>query len=220
MRGLRKVRDDHTFRVILLPGKKTGHYIEAELEQQELAAIGYFTTQWAFLEHLILFKTAELCPKQKDVQKDAASLAFSKRLSAWRQTIEKFAHTDEEKERLLKLVSKAANLEDRRHKLSHGLWMSDASDPRTLIASSFRSGVAFEVEFDFDGLMKLGHEVGKLCFDLLFPEGKEQALKAMAALAKDGGFVSRSWALSVMDKKAIVKKRPKTGNRPKRKSQS
>lgn len=59
-----------------MPGKKTGHRIEAELEQQELAAIGYVTTQWAFLEHLILANTVELCSDTKSIPADASSLAL------------------------------------------------------------------------------------------------------------------------------------------------
>jgi hypothetical protein len=207
------------FRIVLLPGKQTRHRIEAELEQRELAAIGYVITQWAFLEHLILTSTVELCPDAKFIPAKASSLAFNDRLRAWRQTIEKFA-TTEDKGRLLKLVGKAANLEEKRHKISHGLWTSDASDPATLIAYSYRPRVAFEVEFDFDGLIKLAHEVGELCFNLVFPEGKQQAFESMATRG-GSGFVSRSFALDVIDKNAISRnKRPRVGNRPKRKSQN
>jgi hypothetical protein len=213
-----KSADDHAIRILITPGKETGHRVEAVLEEKELAAIGYVTTQWAMLEHLILVSTIELCSDPKSVPADAASLAFKDRLRAWRQTIEKFVPTATEKSRLLKLVSRAANLEQRRHKLIHGLWTSDPTDPTTLIAFSFRPRVEFEAEFDFDGLIKLGENVGELCFSLMYPGGKQQAYKAMADdLVERGGFISRSFQLAASDQKGINnKKRPRTGNRPKR----
>jgi hypothetical protein len=144
-------------------------------------------------------------------------LAFKDRLRAWRQTIEKFASPATEKSRLLKFVSRVANLEQRRHKLTHGLWASNPTDPATLIAFSFRPRVAFEAEFDFDGLIKLGADVGELCFGLMFPGGKQQAFEAMADEVSQRGVISRSFQLAVSPPKAAGnKKRPRVGNRPKR----
>jgi hypothetical protein len=212
-----KSADDHLIRILLTPGKETGHRVEADLEEKELAAIGYVTTQWAMLEHLILASTIELCSDPESIPAAAASLAFKDRLRAWRQTIEKSAATAAEKSRLLKLVSNAANLEQRRHKLTHGLWASDPTDPTTLIAFSFRPRVEFEAEFDFDGLIKLGHDVGKLCFSLMFPGGKQQAYEAMADdLAERGSLISRSFKLAASSESANSKKRPRIGNPPKR----
>lgn len=211
-----KSADDHTIRIVIMPGKETGHRIEAELEEKELAAIGYVTTQWAMLEHLILGSTVELCSDTESLPVGAAGLAFKDRLRAWRLTVEKFATPAAEKSRLLKFVSRVANLEQRRHKLTHGLWTSNPTDHTTLIAFSFRPKVAFEAEFDFDGLIRLGADVGELCFSLMFPDGKEQAFEAMADEVSQRGVISRSFQLSVSPPKAANEKRPRMGNKPKR----
>jgi hypothetical protein len=213
-----KSADDHVIRIVLSLGKGP-HRVEADLEERELAAIGYVTTQWAFLEHLILESTVALCSGSKaQIPADATSLAFENRRRAWRQTIEKFA-TTHEKEKLLKLMSTAANLEQRRHQIGHGLWASDPADPETLVAFSFRPRVQFEAEYDFEGLIKLGNDIGELCFKLAFPGGKEESYAAVADLIeRRDGYVSRRFKLSAADKNAHRKKRPRTGNRPKRKS--
>ena len=173
-RGAMKSANNHVIRINLRPGQETGHWVEADLEEKELAAIGYVTTQWALLEHLILENTVVLCSDAKAaIPVDATSLSFENRRRAWRKTIEKFAPTAEKKKSLLKLVSTAANLEQRRHQIGHGLWASDPADPHTLLAFSVRPRVQFEAEYDFDGLIKLGNHIGELCFKLMFPGGKK-----------------------------------------------
>src|SRR5262245_29822873 len=112
------------------------HRVEPDLEEEELAAIGYVTAQWAHLEHGILASTLVLSYENEAAPpKETTSRAFEKRLGAWRVTIERFVTDKKEKARLLKLVSKAANLSASRHKLAHGLWTWDYTDPKTLRAS-------------------------------------------------------------------------------------
>lgn len=209
---------DHVFRIFLVPKKKTGHRIEPDLERDELAAIGYITAQWSFLEHAILAHTAELARKNRTtLPTDATNLSFTKRLRAWRLMIQQFVTDPHDKQRLLKLVSKIANLEFKRHKASHALWTWDPSDPATLKAFSFRPRVAFDVEFDFDGLVEVGHEIGEINFDLMFPGGKDHAWASFGELvAERGAFVSRSLLLPEA-KKGRQGRRPLKASLPKRK---
>ena len=198
------------------------HTLEPDLEEEELAAIGYVTAQWAHLEHAILASTFVLSSKNGvALPKDATNLSFEKRLDAWRITIERFVTDEKEKARLLKLVSKAANLSASRHKLAHGLWAWDYSDPATLKAFSFRPKVDFEAHFNAEGIRQLGEKIGELNFALSFPGGKMDAWKSMAEHLNEGTFVARSFLLSGLSglsgKHARAGRRPLQGRSPKRK---
>jgi hypothetical protein len=197
------------------------HTLEPDLEEEELAAIGYVTAQWAHLEHAILASTFMLSSKNGvTLPRDATNLSFEKRLVAWRVTIERFVTDENEKARLLKLVSKAANLSASRHKLAHGLWAWDYSDPATLNAFSFRPKVHFEAHFNAEGIRQLGEKIGELNFALSFPGGKMDAWQSWAEhlQANEGTFVARSFLLSGLSRKqARAGRRPLQGRSPKRK---
>src|SRR5262249_34825898 len=124
---------------------------------------------------------------------------------------------EKEKTRLLKLVSKAANLSASRHKLAHGLWAWDYSDPVTLKAFSFRTKVKFEADFNAEGIRRLGERLGELNFELSFPGGKMDAYKSMAELASEGRGASRSCLLQLSGDKVGTGRRPLQGKSPKRK---
>jgi len=159
------------------------HKLEPHLEPEELEAIGHVTVQWAYLEHAILISTLALSfENEAEPPKDATSLSFEKRLDAWRATIERFVIDKKEKTRLLKLVSKAANLSASRHKLAHGVWTWDYTDPETLRAFSFRPYVGFEADFNAAGIRQLGERIGELNFQLSFPGGKEEAGNRLPSL--------------------------------------
>jgi hypothetical protein len=190
------------------------HRLEPDLVEEELAAIGYVTAQWAHLEHEILANTLVLSGEAAP-PKEATSLAFGKRLDAWRVTIERFVTDKKEKARLLKLVSKAANLSASRHKLAHGLWTWDYTDPKTLRAFSFRPNVQFEADFNAEGIRRLGERIGELSFELSCPGGKMDAWKSMAELASEGRGASRSFQLS--GDKVGARRRPLQGRSPKHK---
>lgn len=200
---------DHKFRLVLSPRGEPNR-IEPDLEEKEMAAIGFVTAQWSYLEHVILDNTLSLIPDGEQRPSDANNLSFSKRLNAWRLTIERYAQGSD-KSRLLRLVSKAANLEAQRHKIAHGLWTWDSLNPTRLTAFSFRPRVAFEATFDFDALIRLSLQIGELNFELTYPRGVEDALEAIADAASERPLVSRSFLLSVTEEPAKHRriKRPK-----------
>jgi hypothetical protein len=194
------------------------HRLEPDLEEEELAAIGYVTAQWAHLEHEILASTLALSYENGAAPPaEATNLSFEKRLGVWRKTIERFVTDKKEKARLLKLVSKAANLLASRHKLAHGLWTWDYTDPKTLRAFSFRPNVHFEADFNAEGIRRLGERIGELSFELSCPGGKMDAYKSMAELASEGRGASRSFLLQLSGDKVGAGRRPLQGRSPRRK---
>jgi hypothetical protein len=194
------------------------HRVEPDLEEEELAAIGYVTTQWAHLEHVILAITLALSYANGAAPPaEATNLSFEKRLGAWRRTVEQFVTDKKEKARLLKLVSKAANLLASRHKLAHGLWTWDYTNPKTLRAFSFRPNVQFEADFNAGGIRRLGERIGELNFELSCPGGKMDAYKSMAELASAGRGASRSCLLELSGDKVGAGRRPLQGRSARRK---
>jgi hypothetical protein len=208
---------DQTFRILIDVRGKDEHQIEPDLEEHELAAIGYVSAQWAFLEHAILASTIKIAEdNQAPIPTDAYSLAFAKRLRAWRLMIEEYV-AEPAKGVLLKIASSAANLEEKRHQAAHALWTWEDHDPQTMRAFSFRPNVEFDVDFDFEGLRLIGEKIGRLNFQLIFPGGKEDAWKSFIDLASEkSAYVSRSFLLSAA-KKAPSNRRPRQGSLPKRK---
>lgn len=211
---------DHNLIVSFDPKKGSAHRIESDLREKELAAIGYVTVQWAYLEHAILSQTLRIAENNKaPVDDKAFSLSFENRRTAWRKSIEQHVTDATERKALLKLCSKVASLETRRHRLTHGLWGWERDDPETLRAYSFRPRVTFDVNFDFDGLMELGFRIGEVNFQLTFPGGEKEASQSAADLANEpSGYASRSYLLSVMDRTGKPKRRPRQGvpRQPKR----
>jgi hypothetical protein len=71
---------DHIFKVLIDIEPHPKHRIEPDLEEKELAAIGYVVTQWSYLEHSILASTIELCSAKKtNPPMDAASPPSNRR---------------------------------------------------------------------------------------------------------------------------------------------
>ena len=172
------------------------HEIIPELDEKELGAIGLVTTQWSYLEHAIFYNTCFIADKaQAPVPKDATNLAFKKRLRAWRLSIEQLSPPDD-KARLLRLHDRTANLEQKRHKVVHGLWTWDQKQPDNLTAFSFRPSVEFELKFDLKSLIKLAREIGQVNFELTYPGGKEQAFRELVEQASERPSLRRSFLRS------------------------
>lgn len=159
-------------RVVKKIGKDEPWRLKIELTDDEMAAIGRITVQWAFLEHLLLLRTADAAQMAGlKIPLDAASAAFTKRLRAWRLLVEETVADLPEKTRDLKLVSQIANAEGDRHKITHGLWDWDDDNPEVLRASSFRPRFQFEKKLDLKALTKLADKIAEINYRLYLPEG-------------------------------------------------
>ena len=119
-----------------------------DLEEKELAAIGWVTAHWAILEHYLLHQSMEMAEARgAEPAKDVFNLSFARRRKAWLEEIRLLPDGDR-KTQLEKLSGKIANCEDRRHKTTHGLWAWDLADPDQLKTFSKRPRVEFEIRID------------------------------------------------------------------------
>ena len=190
-----------------------------ELQEAEVWVIGLITIQWAYLEHMLLFDTARMAEQAKfsKFPSDATSLAFSRRLAAWRLTMEATINGKAKRARLLRLASRIANVKRDRHKIVHGLWEWSPSAPEKLSAYSFRPRVAFRDDgFSFNRLLKLADRIAAINFELTYPSyptderkarvwSTREQLKALRYL--DFAYASRRFLLQ------ITKKAPPTLSR-------
>ena len=149
--------------------------IDFEMDPEELHAIGRVTTQWAYLEHVVFAVTSGIAKAiEVDLPTDARSTSFKRRLSALRLLVEECVSTSDTK-RVLLLISKIANAEQDRHRVTHGTWDWDRTNPERISASSFRPGYEFEKKFDATKLNKLANTIGSISFQLEYPNGFEDA---------------------------------------------
>jgi hypothetical protein len=162
-----------------------------DLDERELFAIGAVTANWSLLEHFILAQTAEMAQARKaEIPADAFNLSFGRRYAAWLAEVRQLANDDADKKRLESLAGKISNCENLRHKVTHGLWEWEISNPDKLRAFSTRPRVEFEMSTDFDALIKLARAIGEINFCMTYPGGKDQFDEARA---KVGASMSRSF---------------------------
>ena len=159
--------------------------IGTDLEEREIYAIGYVTVQWAHLEHMLLLDTILLSGKLRgDVMESATSLSFKRRLRAWHDLIMRLRKSAR-RTKLLRLHGTIANAESKRHKITHGLWDWEVSNPDRIRASSFRKPHIFEQHFDFDKLIALGDSIGEILFNLHYPKGLKPAHMLTSYMSRD-----------------------------------
>ena len=199
MKTRKPIPDTHFFIDFPLDGKPP--LLGPDLTDKEMFAVGYVTCQWAFLEHAIFADTVLRARRAKvAVPSDAISNSFSRRLRAWRVVALRPSTRSAEKDRLSRLYSTIANLESKRHQVTHGLWSWDVKAPHKLTAYSFRPKVAFLEPFDSDKIWELGDRIGQVSFQFIYPGGKDHAYREWAKAASQAPSVSRSWLLSLRGK--------------------
>jgi hypothetical protein len=159
-------------RVIETIAKRPVYMITHELEPSELMAIGEVTVQWSHLEHVLYVRTLQLAKTANELEpEEAKSLSFATRLKAWKALFRKVVTDPEKLSRLERMHERIASSEDLRHKITHGLWDFNRSDPYALTASSFRMPYQFERKLDFAKLVKLAQRISEINFHLHFPDG-------------------------------------------------
>jgi len=151
-----------------------GFEVVSELTPVELRAIGLVSVQWAQLEHSVYFQTLSLAKQTKEApQADASSFSFSRRLQEFRRLASLASLPAPESRRLIKLCDRIANLEDQRHKLLHALWTWDTDHPNRLTGRGLRPRAKFEISVDVERIDKLASKIGRLLFDIDFPDGPD-----------------------------------------------
>ncbi len=161
---------------VLIPIRRGGQSRSAraiypkEFTPCEVAAIGVITIQWAYLEHMLLIRTAQLVNKAGlSMPYDARSGSFSRRLDAWREIIKATVKDNWQRRRLLSLATRVANIEQDRHKITHGLWQWYPTKPTKLRVYSFRLPHTFDDNFDHERLARLADRIGEINFELTHP---------------------------------------------------
>jgi len=102
---------------------------------------------------------------------------------------------------LLKLVSRIANVQATRNRITHGLLDWEYATPDRVRASTFKPSFEFAEHFDFRKLLKLSDTIGEINFELTYPKGKTQAWKAVGEEMQAQGFsMSRDFALMITGK--------------------
>lgn len=153
------------------------HQLGPDLEEKELAAIGWVTAHWAMLEHYLLYQSLEMATARgTEPNPDFINLSFARRFKAWLTEV-RHLPDNQRKSELEKLSGKITNCENRRHQTTHGLWAWEIGDPEKLRTFSTRPKVEFDGRIDLDGLAKLAQEIGEINFVLVYPNGKEDVYK-------------------------------------------
>lgn len=174
-----------------------------ELSDDELRLIGLITAQWANLEHT-LYEASNAIAEQlgTTAHKDIEDISFDKRLRAFRDLAKEAPIEDAN--HIRKLSDHIANLKDDRHKITHGLWDWDRSDPDRLTALSFRPKYGFEKPFDKQKLEKLADRIGECIFNIMFPNGWGPDLISSARTRPLGKAIPASeidWPKAYMDER-------------------
>ena len=168
------------------------------------------TGYWAYLEHAILLETAKLAnrAKFKELPSEATSLSFKRRLGAFRATVSQVVKTKKSRDRLLRLASTISTLEDRRHKITHGLWQWYPSNPDRLQAYSFRPRVEFlERNLSFEKIVTLSEKIAEISYEFAFPPTRPRDYYrgwARAMKEYDGAYVSRQWLLETKGREHAI----------------
>ena len=148
---------------------------EFEVDEREYAAIGRVMVQWAYLEQQVYEMSAGIAEVVGvDLPIDARSVSFSRRLRVLRDLVT--AHAPQgEKERMIDLIDRVANVEQDRHQVAHGTWEWEPHNPEILRASCLRPGKTFEKQYDFERIVEVGNRIGQLTFAFKYPGGWEEA---------------------------------------------
>lgn len=149
---------------------------EFEVDEREYAAIGRVMVQWAYLEQCVHEMSAGIAEVVGvDLPIDARSVSFSRRLRVLRDLVTAHAPGGE-KERMIGLLDRVANVEQDRHQVAHGTWEWEPQNPEVLRASCLRPTKTFEKQYDFERIVEVGNRIGQLTFAFRYPGGWKAAM--------------------------------------------
>jgi hypothetical protein len=174
--------------------RRGGQIYPKEFTRFEVAAIGVLTIHWAYLEHMLLIATAELVDKAKIAMPDeATSVSSERRIDAFRSVVKSCVKDDWTRNRFLGLANRISNIQNDRHKVTHGLWEWYPSKPRKLRVYSFRPPFTFSDNFDLPRLARICDRLGEINYELTYPPRK--GLKKLVIAKEDMAYTSRQLLL-------------------------
>jgi hypothetical protein len=181
----------------LQDGKHCKDKVFPDISDEEMFAIGRVTVSWAYLEHAILDDCLQMADAHRvPLSPDAFVVPLKPRLRVWRDLIKKY-RKGKRRDRLLKIISSIENAQRSRNQITHGLWNWEYSSADRVTAKSYKPRFEFTQPFDFTKLLKLSDTLGEINFELMYPKGRIQAMKALAARPNR---VSREFALMMTGK--------------------
>lgn len=171
-----------------------------DISDEEMFAIGRVTVSWAYLEHAILDDCLQIADAHRvSLSPDAFGVPLKPRLRVWRDLIKKY-RKGERRDRLLKIISSIENAQRSRNQITHGLWSWEYGRADRVTAKSYKPRFEFTQPFDFTKLLKLSDTLGEINFELMYPKGRIQAMKALAARPIG---MSREFALMMTGKRKM-----------------
>lgn len=142
--------------------------LKLELSTNEYTALGIVSAQWSFLEHVLSELSRRLCNRMNfPIPQSLSSLSFKSRLRAFFDISTELKSQGYATFNLFKLHSDIDKASKKRHKLIHGLWDYNSTNPFSISLYSDRAKVAFRAEEDLDSVMKLSSEIAFLNFFML-----------------------------------------------------
>jgi hypothetical protein len=180
------------------PGKAHAERYEFDLDQQELAALGYAVAHWAFMEEALLQATVGIAADLGISEPSGARQdAFRARLRAF-STVAEQIPDEPTRTRFVSLVGRISNENGLRQKLVHGLWSFDMADPDCLLVEKPDGHGGKCLAVNTDRIIAFAQSVSEISMKLLHPNGL--AIDDIAAEREgSSGYLSRSFLRGVKD---------------------
>lgn len=190
--------------------------IEFELSKLEYAALGRVSIQWSFLEHALSELYHRLCSLENIApSKDIGSLSFKVRLRAFFELVKILEKREQPTKNLYKLHNDISVASHKRHKLVHGIWDYNQSNPFGLYLYSDRDRVAFEDGGDINSVHSLSQDIAFLNLFMIEMEIDGQKISDLPRTGMiyndDGtpiGHMHRSMLLSQENQSRLYPDRP------------
>ena len=166
-------------------------FVNIELSDRELLAIGKIIAQWGILEHEIFFQILKSFDDEdssnSDLPKEMNNAKFSLLLPLWEERV--INKQDKARKTVLKKQhEKILYYCDFRNALAHGMWEWSKSEPEKITAIRIKVKEIKSTHLTLEDLEYLADEIREIYYNVMYPGGTEDEVNA---LAKIGFYVSR-----------------------------
>jgi hypothetical protein len=171
-------------RVLTIPfADGSGGFVDLELNERELSAIGHIVTQWAFLEMLIRLHCAELLRRLPGAdERDVNSESFRRRMRAWRRLVTAgYATSPETLTTALAIVEDAARVSHHRHDFAHGDIEWD-KQRQHLLRVATKDG---SQHWDAAQMEEAARQISMISFRLMRIHGEPQTVRGASPRKRD-----------------------------------
>ena len=169
----------------------SGWFVDLELDDDELRALGMVAAQWAFLEHTIRDHAKHMATLIGcDLPREITSDSLRKQKQSWEAlSRQALADLPEHLSAVLALVERVGNLEGDRNTLIHGVIEWDEKNPNSLNFHSKKNPRGGPRRFDVKRIEDFAKKVATLNYDFLAVHGPPEFVFG-ASLRRPGTPVS------------------------------